>query len=75
MTPKDKAKELVDKFIEHTMEFDELDGYVEDKDNAKQCAWIAVDECIELLLNISPHMAFPQQVEYWQEIKHELDKL
>jgi hypothetical protein len=75
MTPKDKAKELVDKFIEHTMEFDELDGYVEDKDNAKQCALISVDEQIELLLNLSPHMAFPEQVKHLQEIKKEIEKL
>jgi hypothetical protein len=61
MTPKEKAKELVKRF--------------EDGLTIKDCALIAVDECIELLLNISPHMAFPQQVEYWQEIKHELDKL
>ena len=30
MTPKKKAKELVSKFIEHTQEWDELDGYVND---------------------------------------------
>jgi hypothetical protein len=75
MTPKEKAKELVDKFIEPTMEFDELDGYVEDKDNAKQCALIAVNEQIELLLNLSQYMAFPEQVKHLQEIKQEIQKL
>jgi hypothetical protein len=75
MTPKEKAEELVDKFIEHTMEFDELDGYVEDKDNAKQCALILVDEQIELLLNLSPYTAFPEQVKHLQEVKQEIEKL
>jgi hypothetical protein len=28
-----------------------------------------------LLLNLSPYMAFPQQVEYWQEVKHEIQKV
>lgn len=75
MTPKEKAKELVDKFIEPTMEFDELDGYVEDKDNAKQCALIAVDEIIrELTEEISPSVhGFRHQ--YWIEVEHEILKL
>jgi hypothetical protein len=47
MTPKDKAKQLVEKFIEHTQEWDEIDGYVNDVYNSKQCALIAVDELIK----------------------------
>ena len=73
MTPKEKAKELVDKFIEPTMEFDELDGYVEDKDNAKQCALIAVDEVIEALHE--HHWQNRLLIDYWQEVKKELEKL
>ena len=71
MTPKEKAEWLIKQFMPYQ------DDYYNDepRDGAISCALIAVDECIELLLNISPHMAFPQQVEYWQEIKHELDKL
>ncbi len=73
MTPKEKAKELVDKFIEPTMEFDELDGYVEDKDNAKQCALIAVDEVIEALHE--HHWQNRLIINYWEEVKHEIEKL
>jgi hypothetical protein len=71
MTPQEKAEYLIKEFMPYQ------DDYYNDepRDGAISCALIAVDECIELLLNISPHMAFPQQVEYWQEIKHELDKL
>ena len=69
MTPKEKAQELVDK-----MKYP-IDGVYIISHVANELALIAVDECIELLLNINPHMAFPQQVEYWQQVKQELEKL
>jgi hypothetical protein len=84
MTPKDKAQELVDKFIEHTMEFDELDGYVEDKDNAKQCALIAVDELIKnqekITKNLNRYLSIANieiqdTGDFWQEVKQEIEKL
>lgn len=50
MTPKEKAEELVNKFIEHTKEWSEIDGYVIDKYRAKQCALITVDEIQEMLM-------------------------
>jgi hypothetical protein len=82
MTPKEKAQELIDSMyntphcdIEHFPSKHYCDCSEINFFQAKHCAVIAVDECIELLLNINPHMAFPQQVEYWQEVKHELDKL
>jgi hypothetical protein len=28
-----------------------------------------------LLLNLSPYMAFPEQVKHLQEVKHEIQKL
>ncbi len=67
MTPKEKAIELVDKFIEPTMYFDELDGYVEDKDDAKQCALIAVDEVIEAL--DKHHWQNRNVTEFYKEVK------
>jgi hypothetical protein len=71
MTPKEKAEHLIKEFMPYQ------DDYYNDepRDGAISCALILVDECIELLLNINPHMAFPQQVEYWQEVKQELEKL
>ncbi len=64
MTPKEKAQELFDKFLR-----------VEYPWPAKECALILVDEQIELLLNISPYMAFPEQVKHLQEVKQEIQKL
>lgn len=69
MTPREKAQELVDK-----MKYP-IGGVYIISHIANELALIAVDECIELLLNINPHMAFPQQVEYWQQVKQELEKL
>jgi hypothetical protein len=68
MTPKEKAKELIDKFIEHTQEWDELDGYVNDIYKAKKCALIAVDT----VLWMASHYA---TIEYWQEVKQEIQAL
>jgi hypothetical protein len=58
MTPKDKAKELVDKMYGVT-------DY-----QAKQSALIAVDEIIKILSeDINP------LVNYWHEVKKEIEKL
>ena len=79
MTPKEKAKELVDKNIEFTQEWNEIDGYVIDMYNATQCALIAVDE----VLKASPSLpilgdsgTYSEDIElstnYWQEVKQEI---
>jgi hypothetical protein len=65
MTPKEKAKELVDK-----MYGDELDYMTEGQ--AKQCALIAVDEMIDELYHIP---ASNETREYWQEVKQEIEAL
>ena len=72
MTPKEKAKELVDKFIEHTMDWDILDGYVDDMLRAKQCALIAVDEIIKYVLPRYQDFTFAL---YWEEVKKEIEKI
>jgi hypothetical protein len=59
MTPKEKAKELVDKYIEPTGNHIWLHL-------PKQCALIAVDE----ILNIGCI-----EVPYWQQVKAEIEAL
>jgi hypothetical protein len=67
MEAKEKAKELVDKFSNVAL----LDSY-----EAKQCALIAVDEIIENLVELSNGVfTFIHNVEYWQEVKREIEKL
>jgi len=81
MTPKEKAKELVDKFKIYAD-----DNYADDTNpyygqilankrivlhnSAKQCALIAVDELINDRLN--SNILYPS---YWQEVKQEIELL
>ena len=70
MTPKEKAKELFDKFMKPV---DGLHKYPMCFDTAKQCALIAVDELIEALHE--HHWQNRLIIDYWEEVKHELEKL
>ena len=70
MTPKEKAKELVDKFFEYTyrVKWDiDKNKWEHNFDQSKQCALIAVDE----ILKTNPYKAR----NYWQEVKTEIEKL
>jgi len=70
MTPKEKARELVDKYF-NEMQFSE---FVDDNDASKQCALIAVDELIEIACDYSD---FDETVtkEYWEKVKIEIENL
>ena len=64
MTPKEKAKELVEKYIPFCgMEMTEV-----------QCALIAVDEILDIIryhgTDIGKHSLL-----FWQEVKQEIEKL
>jgi hypothetical protein len=61
MKTAEKANELVEKF-------DETLTYLESKAKAKQCALIAVDELL-LLITYQP------TIDYWNEVKQEIEKL
>lgn len=69
MTPKEKAKELINKFTRfHT------NGVysVVHKDVAKQFALIAVDELIEEAYFTD---GYYDRQEYWEKVKQEIEKL
>jgi hypothetical protein len=72
MTPKEKAKELIEMFIffasnEGTTE----DGFIYSDEmqmfNAKQCALIAVDEILNECLSLKE--------EFWEEVRKEIENL
>jgi hypothetical protein len=63
MTSKEKAENLIDKYLMVRNEFNETLYFSE----AKQCALIAVDE----LLNHCYEVMKP----FWQEVKQEIEKL
>jgi hypothetical protein len=83
MTPKEKAKELFDKYC-YAIRTEERDsGYFTNVIYAKQCALIAVDEILKLNHPyVIVHESFEDNVienmtqeYYWQEVKTELEKL
>ena len=64
MTPKEKANELVNKFIQ-------TNG---NAFFAKECALIAVDEILNMLVGIYDYdreVLYP----YWKQVKQEIEKL
>ena len=74
MTPKDKAKELVDWFLDEGLhEFGRYQSTVtEDLEGAKFCANKIVDEILDTLKEV---VYGPRTTEYWQEVKTEIEKL
>ena len=84
MTSKEKAKELLEKFIVPTrVPIIKFIG-VEYIDSSKQCALIAVDELIESfnsiydasIRNIEKYSGAQYGMrDYWESVKHEIEKL
>jgi len=74
LTPKEKAKELVDKYIPMTKSFVTNIGWVESPELAKQCALLCVDEIIQ-------HAEKAYRNEdiiigaklYWEEVQQEIE--
>jgi len=69
MTPKDKAKELVDKFT--------VVG-LQQRNEGIQCALICVDEILGnfgYLTDGKQHYCAYEAIEYYQEVKEEIQKL
>jgi len=68
MTPKEKAEELIDKMY-YIGRYDDKEDYNPAMawERSKQCALIAVDECL--------HTCVESMIYYWQEVKQEIDKL
>ena len=84
MTPKEKAEELVDKFYQTTPneyfvnEPIGIKGRYKSWEQAKQCALIAVDEIINGYefdsLDIE-HKRIMDNINFWDEVKAEIQKL
>ena len=66
---KEKAKELVDKFLNEQNNTEEIS-------EAKQCALICVDEILENITEeVMTYKPFMMNTDYWQEVKQEINKL
>ena len=68
-TPKEKAKELVNKMGKNFI-------YFASREVAKQHALIAVDEILNLMINsFKWDENHNGNVDYWEEVKQEIEKL
>ena len=81
---KEKARELVDKFEPYVIRYtqDDVVGYLDQEtpilEYQKQCALIAVDEIDDIYQKLTPKddpYYFLLELEYWQEIKQEIELL
>ncbi len=64
MSPKEKAKELYDKYFELV----EAQTSEQQEDNARNAALIAVDEIIKLPIAIG----ISDLIDYWENVKQEI---
>ena len=67
MTPKEKAKELLIKFLYYVESF----SFEQQNENAKQCALISVDEILSMKIVRKDDLTD----EYWKEVKNEIENL
>jgi len=72
MTPKEKAFELFDKYMQP---IDELHKYPMCFATAKQCALIAVDEIINCDYFFDTYKDAQKFTSYWYEVQKEIDRL
>ena len=68
MTPKEKAKELYNKFNPHCLTKSFYGDDIE-RQSTKQCALIAVDEIL------NAHLFDLDEKQYWQQVKQEIENL
>jgi len=80
MTPKEEAKELVNKFVKQPIDFPYIDaehdhcigsGYMT-HNSAKQCALIAVNVILSRCIDEEEQYIL---YKHWQEVKQEIEKL
>jgi hypothetical protein len=73
MTPKEKAKDLYNKFLRYVPAEEEFEH-----EYSKQCALLAVEEIIPIVNSYENALSASQQsnyLEYWHEVKEEIEKL
>jgi len=78
MTPQEKADELFWKYRPIIAGKQFVTGLVlmsEAKELTKQCALIAVEEILNTLYSIPFGNALDNELEYWNEVKQEIEKL
>lgn len=76
MTPKEKAKELVDRF---SYRIHIVNCFHDNKVNSKESALIAVDEIYKLPLKVGQYLDNEESIEmyyaFWEDVKQEIKLL
>jgi hypothetical protein len=76
MKPKDKAKKLTLKFMKIDSDSEQFDEFKMKFFYAQRCALIAVDEIISSNPHSNPlNTNVESTMEYWQEVKQEIQEL
>jgi len=71
MTPKEKAEQLVDRFVKLTYSVNKFNYITElECEVSKQCALICVDEILKEVPK-----RFDSEEKYWQDVKREINNL
>lgn len=78
MTPKDKAKELLELMECQTYSYQEYAGAHESMaeigyEAGKKCALIAIEQIISMQEQVN--IRFDFNIKFWEEVKSELEKL
>lgn len=78
MSPEEKAKELIGRFVPHSkFNFGFGCSKEVETENAKACAIICCDEIIVEIEDLQQNcvMEFPMALEYWQKVKTYIQSL
>ena len=76
MTAVEKAREFIDKYRTHIRSEDSY-IYLDSDDElhlANKCSLVAVDEIIELLYSLKFGNSLSEEIEYYEQVKQELNK-
>ena len=74
MTPKEKAQELVNKMFFSIVDRKNVRTLTDYWDEAKQCSLICVDEAVNICY-LEGYDEEDGEVDYWQQVKQEIQKL
>jgi hypothetical protein len=74
MTPQEKANQLFQSFGVAIAERVDVDGFVCNTEQAKQCALIAVDEIMHVI-DWHEFETPNEELNYWNQVKEEIQKL
>lgn len=75
MTPKEKAKELVDRFTPSTRQYNSEFGWEDSLYYAKEAALIAIDETLWVLNELDHDLPDDDAILFYSEVKQEIEKL